>query len=311
MMNRQHIPVMLKEAISGLNIKPHGIYIDCTMGGGGHAAEILRRLNKDGHLYCFEHDFDILSYGRNALAQIASNYTIIPENFIHIKSKIDEIGIKEIDGILYDLGVSSFQFDIGERGFSYHIAAALDMRMNRAQSLSAYDIVNKYSYEELRNIFYQYGEEKFAPPIARRIVTEREKQPITMTTDLAEIVLKSVPPYIRRLDSHPAKKVFQALRIAVNDELNNLEVSLNDAISMLRKGGRIVVISFHSLEDRIVKQIYRKYAEPTIPRGLPIKEKDIIRNYRLVNKRVIVPSEMEISVNKRARSAKMRILEKI
>ncbi|HHZ18038.1 MAG TPA: 16S rRNA (cytosine(1402)-N(4))-methyltransferase RsmH [Acholeplasmataceae bacterium] len=311
MSETRHIPVLLKEAITGLNIKPDGIYIDCTMGGAGHAAEILKRLSDKGHLYCFERDLDIIPGSRDRLAGIASNFTIIPENFINLKARMAELGVRQVNGVLYDLGVSSLQFDLAERGFSYHQDAPLDMRMDRQQILSAYDIVNYNSYEQLKDIFARYGEERFAAQIARRIVATREKKPIATTMELVEIVLKSVPPYVRRQDSHPAKKVFQALRIAVNNELENLEVSLNDAITLLGKGGRTVVISFHSLEDRIVKQTYRKYTEPAIPRDLPVRERDIIRKYRLVNKRVIEPTETEISVNRRARSAKMRILEKL
>jgi 16S rRNA (cytosine1402-N4)-methyltransferase len=311
MRDAQHIPVLLKEAITGLNIKPSGIYIDCTMGEAGHASEILKRLTAGGHLYCFEQDLDVIPLGRDRLTKIGANFTIIPENFVNLRTKMKELGVGQVDGVLYDLGVSSFHFDTAERGFSYHADSPLDMRMDRRQKVSAYDIVNNYTYDQLKDIFFRYGEERFSAQIARRIISTREKEPIATTAELADIVLKSVPSYVRRRDSHPAKKVFQALRIAVNNELENLEVSLNDSITLLGKGGRTVVISFHSLEDRIVKQIYRNYTEPAIPKDLPVREKDIIRKYRLVNRRVIVPTEMEISVNRRARSAKMRILEKL
>lgn len=311
MTDYKHLPVMLHEAITGLDIKADGIYVDATMGGAGHAAEILKRLSIKGHLYCFDRDYDVLVAGRDTLGAIADNFTIFPDNFINIKNRLAEANQSNFDGVLYDLGASSFQFDIPDRGFSYHNEARLDMRMDQSQKLSAYEIVNNYALDELKNIFYRYGEEKYAPLIARRIVAERKNEPITLTTTLADIILKSVPSYVRRGTAHPAKKVFQALRIAVNNEFENLNVSLNEAIAMLKPKGRVVVISFHSLEDRIVKEVFKKYTEPDVPRRLPVRDKDIIRNYKLVNKKVIVPSEMEISVNNRARSAKMRIIEKI
>lgn len=306
-----HIPVMLNEAIEGLNIKPDGIYVDCTMGGAGHSAEILKRLNKNGHLYCFDQDDYAIYRGQKALSEIGKNYTIIPDNFVNIKGQLNKLDVHYVDGILYDLGVSSFHFDIGDRGFSYNHDAKLDMRMDTSQELTAYDIVNFYSFQELRKIFYTYGEEKFSSLVAKRIVEERIVKPIETTFQLTEIIKKAIPAYARRTGGHPSKKIFQALRIAVNDELNVFEKSLIDATSMLKKGGRIVVITFHSLEDRICKNVFRSKVEVNIPHGVPIKDKDIKRNYRLVNNKVIIPTDEELAINNRAHSAKLRILEKI
>jgi len=307
----KHIPVMLNESIEGLNIKSNGIYVDCTMGGAGHSSEILKRLSKDGHLYCFDQDEYAIYRGQSILSEIGTNYTIIPENFVELKQQLKDLEIEYVDGILYDLGVSSFQFDIGERGFSYNFDAKLDMRMNSDQDLTAYTIVNYYSYDQLKMIFYNYGEEKFAPGIAKRIVEAREKKPIETTFELTEIIKKALPAYIRRTGGHPSKKVFQALRIAVNDELNVFEKSLMDATTILKKGGRIVVLTFHSLEDRICKRIFRSKVEVNIPRGVPIKDSEIKRNFRLINTKVIIPTKEELEKNNRAHSAKLRILEKL
>lgn len=310
-MEYKHIPVLLNEAIEGLNIKPNGIYVDCTMGGAGHSTEILKRLKKDGFLYCFDQDEYAIYRGQLALNNIGNNYKIIPDNFVKLKSQLTDLEVTQVDGILYDLGVSSFHFDIGDRGFSYNYDAKLDMRMDIRQDLTAYTIVNTYSYNELKDIFYKYGEEKFSASISKRIVEERAKKPIETTFELTEIIKRSIPAYARRTGGHPSKKVFQALRIAVNDELNVFEKSLRDAATLLKKGGRIVVITFHSLEDRICKNVFREMVEVIIPRGLPIKDKDIKRDFKLVNNKVIIPSQEEVLVNNRSHSAKMRILEKL
>ncbi|HHU55432.1 MAG TPA: 16S rRNA (cytosine(1402)-N(4))-methyltransferase RsmH [Acholeplasmataceae bacterium] len=309
-MEYNHIPVMLNEAIEGLDIKEGGIYVDCTMGGAGHSKEILKRLTS-GHLYCFDQDDYAIERGNEVLKEISSNYTIIKDNFVNIKEQLEKYNVTEVDGILYDLGVSSFHFDIAERGFSYNKEGFLDMRMDQNQYLKAYDIVNFYSYDELKKIFYEYGEEKFSANIARKIVTKRAEKPIETTLELSEIIKEAIPAFARRKGGHPAKKVFQALRIAVNDELNVLKRSLVDALSLLKTKGRVVVISFHSLEDRICKQIFKEKVEVKLPRGLPVKDKDIIRNYHLVNKKVITPSEEELKYNNRAHSAKLRIIEKL
>lgn len=310
-MEYKHIPVLLNEAIEGLNIKPNGIYVDCTMGGAGHSTEILKRLKKDGFLYCFDQDEYAIYRGQLALNNIGNNYKIIPDNFVKLKSQLNDLEVMQVDGILYDLGVSSFHFDMGDRGFSYNYDAKLDMRMDIRQDLTAYTIVNTYSYNELKEIFYKYGEEKFSASISKRIVEERAKKPIETTFELTEIIKRAIPAYARRTGGHPSKKVFQALRIAVNDELNVFEKSLRDATTLLKKGGRIVVITFHSLEDRICKNVFREMVEVNIPRGVPIKDKDIKREFKLVNNKVIIPSQEEVLVNNRSHSAKMRILEKL
>lgn len=309
--NYIHIPVLLCEVIDGLNIKKDGIYVDCTMGGAGHSSEILKRLGENGHLYTFEQDLYAVERGSKRLKEISNNFTVINDNFVNIKSRLNELGVDKVDGILYDLGVSSFQFDIGDRGFSYNSDAKLDMRMNQNQTLTAYDIVNYYSKDELKKIFYKYGEEKFSDRIATNICKRREERPINTTFELVEVIKEALPQAILRKKGHPAKQVFQALRIAVNDELNVFENSLKDALTMLNKNGRIAVITFHSLEDRICKYTFKEKVEVDIPRGIPIMEKDIIREYQLVNKNVIVASEDELQYNNRAHSAKLRIIEKL
>ena len=309
--NFKHIPVLLNESIEGLNINPDGIYVDCTMGGAGHSSEILKRLTGKGRLYCFDQDDYAIQKGNKRLSEIGENYTIIKSNFVNIKSELQKLNIEKVDGVLYDLGVSSFQFDIKESGFSYNMEGDLDMRMNTDQYLKAYDIVNFYSFDELKDIFYKYGEEKFSPLIAKKIVKERENKEIKTTTELAEIILSAVPSHVRRSGKHPAKKIFQALRIAVNDELNVFERSLNDALGMLNVGGRIAVITFHSLEDRICKTVFKNKVEVNIPAGIPILEKDIKRTFKLINNKVIVAGDDELKDNNRSHSAKLRIIERI
>ena len=307
----KHIPVLLNESIEGLNIKPDGIYVDCTMGGAGHSSEILKRLGEKGKLFCFDQDDYAIKKGQDKLSKIGSNYQIIKSNFVNIKSELQNLNIDKVDGILYDLGVSSFQFDIKERGFSYNMEGDLDMRMDTSQELKAYDIVNYYNFEDLKNIFIKYGEEKFSGLIAKKIVQERSKKEIKTTTELVEIILSAVPSYVRRSGKHPAKKIFQALRIAVNDELQVFEKSLTDALDILKVGGRIAVITFHSLEDRICKNIFKSKVEVNIPAGIPILEKDIKRTFRLINNKVIIASEEELEKNNRSHSAKLRIIERI
>ncbi len=306
----EHIPVLLTETIDNLNIKEDGIYVDCTMGGAGHSSEILKRL-KTGHLYCFDQDEYAINRGRERLSEISNSFTIIQDNFVNLKKRLEELGVEKVDGILYDLGVSSFQFDIVDRGFSYNNDAPLDMRMCQENTLTAKDIVNNYTFEELKKIFYMYGEEKFSVQIARNIEKSRKEKPIETTFDLVEIIKKSLPAAVLRKKGHPAKQVFQALRIEVNNELNVFEKSLNDAFTLLNKGGRIAVITFHSLEDRICKQMFKEKVEVNIPRGIPVKDSDIIREYKLINSKVIVASEEELEKNNRAHSAKLRVLEKL
>lgn len=307
----KHISVLKEEAIAGLNIKADGIYVDATLGGAGHASVILSHLNELGHLYCFDQDVFAIRQSEKVLSDIKPNFTIINSNFKHIKQKLNEQGVTKVDGILYDLGVSSFQFDITERGFSYNKDAELDMRMDQSQHLDAKTIVNTYTEQELSKIFFVYGEEKFSRQIARRIVQTRAQKEIETTFELVEVIKKALPAAVLRKGSHPAKKIFQALRIAVNDELRVFETSLKDALTMLNPDGRIAVITFHSLEDRICKNIFKEHVEVDIPRGLPILDKDIKREFELINKKVIIPSELEVLANNRSRSAKLRIIKKL
>ncbi|MFA6627474.1 MAG: 16S rRNA (cytosine(1402)-N(4))-methyltransferase RsmH [Bacilli bacterium] len=307
----KHIPVLLNEVLDGLAIRENGVYVDCTMGGAGHSAAILKQLGPQGHLYCFDQDDYAINRGNLILQEISANYTIIKNNFLNIKEELAKLNITKVDGFLYDLGVSSFQFDIGDRGFSYNKDAVLDMRMDTSSYLRAYDIVNFYSIDELKKIFYMYGEEKYASNISRNIVRCRAEKAIETTFDLVDIIKQSIPAFARRTGGHPAKKVFQALRIAVNDELTVFEKSLKDALLLLREKGRIAVISFHSLEDRICKQTFNDVVNVKLPKGLPIRDADIIRHYRLVNKKVIIANDQELLVNNRAHSAKLRIIEKI
>lgn len=307
----KHIPVLLNEVIEGLAIRKDGIYVDCTMGGAGHSAAILKKLGPKGHLYCFDQDDYAINRGNLVLKEIGTNYTIVKSNFVNIKEELVKLNVEKVDGILYDLGVSSFQFDIGDRGFSYNKEAVLDMRMDTTQYLRAYDVVNYYSVDELKKIFYVYGEEKYASNIAKNIVRRRSERAIETTFDLVDIIKQSIPAFARRTGGHPAKKIFQALRIAVNDELTVFEKSLKDALLLLKEQGRIAVISFHSLEDRICKQTFQDAVNVKLPKGLPIRDADIIRHYRLVNKKVIIANDQELLINNRAHSAKLRMIEKI
>ncbi|MDD3382281.1 MAG: 16S rRNA (cytosine(1402)-N(4))-methyltransferase RsmH [Bacilli bacterium] len=308
--NYSHKSVLLEEVISGLNLKEDGLYVDCTMGGAGHSLEILKKVNK-GHLCCFDQDTDCIEIARKKLSSIGENFTIVKDNFRNIKKRLLELGIEKVDGVLYDLGVSSYQFDTPERGFSYNYDSYLDMRMDQENNLTAYDVVNSYDYDKLCDIFYKYGEEKFSSSIAKNIVRQREIKKIETTFELVEVIKKSIPAAVKRKEGHPAKKIFQAIRIEVNDELKAFEQSLKDSITMLEKGGRIAVISFHSLEDRICKTIFKEKVEVVIPKNVPILDKDIKREFRLVSKKPIIASEVELNLNNRAHSAKLRILEKI
>lgn len=308
--NYKHYSVLLNESIEMLNIKPNGIYVDCTLGGGGHSLEILKKLTT-GHLFAFDQDDYAISKAKVRLQGFENNYTIINANFSNIKSALLEHGIEHVDGVIYDLGVSSFQFDIPERGFSYRFDGPLDMRMDQNASLSAYDVVNNYSENDLKRILYEYGEEKFAPSIARGIVKARSVKPIETTFELVEVIKKSLPASVLRKAGHPAKQTFQALRIEVNGELDVLKNSLDDAVKLLNTGGRVVVITFQSLEDRIVKQMFKKFTTLDIPKGLPFVPDYMKVEYKLVNNKVILPSEKELDENNRSHSAKMRGIEKL
>ncbi len=305
-----HVSVLLNESIENLNIKEDGIYVDCTLGFAGHSKEILKRIKK-GKLFAFDQDGEAINYSKKILDQISGNYEIIKSNFAFIKSELNKRGIEKVDGVLFDLGVSSVQLDEAERGFSFHKDAKLDMRMDTDQSFSAYDVVNDYSKEELEKIFFNYGEEKYSRSIASAIVRERENKKIETTLKLTEIIRESVPEKYRRTH-HPARKVFQAIRIEVNKELDVFTKALNDAIDMLNPGGRICVITFHSLEDRICKKIFKEKSEiDSVFKGLP--DKDIPLEYRpelkLITK--IKPSKKELADNNRSRSSILRVAEKM
>lgn len=304
-----HKSVLLEESIDGLNIKEDGVYVDCTLGFGGHSSEILKRLKK-GLLIAIDQDDMAIKASKERLSKISDNYEIIKCNFVRMKEELLKRGISKVDGILFDLGVSSPQLDIDERGFSYHHDAKLDMRMDQSKEFSAYDVVNTYDYDKLVKIFREYGEEKYATSIAKQIIKYRENKPIETTLELVDII-KSGMPYKAMRDSHPARKVFQAIRIEVNDELNVLEKTLEDAISLLNVNGRICVITFHSLEDRIVKNIFRKYSEvPNEIKKLPFVPKEYQPVLKIISKGT-VPSKKELEENNKARSSRLRIAEKI
>ena len=305
-----HISVLLNESIQQLNIKKNGVYVDCTLGGGGHSSEILKRI-PNGHLYAFDQDSFAINTADEKLKKIASNYTLINENFVNIKVALEEENVYGVDGILYDLGVSSFQLDIPERGFSYRFDGPLDMRMDQTAELDAYTVVNTYDEKSLVRILFEYGEEKFARLIARKIVSEREKKPIETTLELVEIIKKALPASALRNSSHPAKQTFQAIRIEVNHELDILKKALEDGLSILNNNGRMVVITFHSLEDRIVKKLFKEKTTLQLPKDLPYIPEGYEIEFKLINSKVILPSESEISNNLRSHSAKMRVIEKI
>lgn len=306
-----HISVLLKETIEGLNIKEDGIYVDCTLGGGGHSQEILKRLTT-GHLYCFDQDQHAIEAAKARLEQISNRFTIIYANFKDLKKELAKHGVEHVDGIIFDLGVSSPQFDDGERGFSYNYDAKLDMRMDQNQTLTAYDIVNSYSYQDIVTILYKYSEEKFAKQIARAIERHRQVKPIETTFELVDIIKEAIPAPARRKGGHPAKRTFQALRIAVNDELNVFDIALNDALDILNVHGRIAVITFHSLEDKICKYTFQEVTkQPDLPRGMPIVPEYLKPKFQKITRKPIVASDEELLENHRAHSAKLRIIERI
>ena len=304
----KHISVLLDECIEGLNIKEDGIYVDATLGGGGHSSEILKRLTT-GHLYCFDQDDFAIDKARARLSEIGSNFTIIKSNFVNLKEELAKLNISHIDGIIYDLGVSSFQFDDPERGFSYKYDAYLDMRMDQSASLTAHDIVNTYSLDEISKIISKYGEDPFAYKIAKKIVEARNIKPINTTFELVDVIKSALPQKILNKKGHPAKQTFQALRIAVNDELQVFEKSVLQAIDITNIGGRIVVITFHSLEDRICKHTFKEFSEIKVPKNLPVVINELAP-LKLITKSPILPSEEELEFNNRAHSAKLRIAEK-
>ena len=304
-----HYSVMLQEAIDGLNIKEDGIYVDCTCGYAGHSSEILKRL-KSGFLYAFDQDQEAIDYSSEKLSKISDNFKIIKSNFENLKECLKQEGIEHVDGILFDLGFSSPQIDNPERGFSFMRDSKLDMRMDRDNILSAYEVINEYTEEKLTEIFFKYGEEKFSKSIAKNIVKAR---PIDTTMQLVDVIQKSVPTKYA-LQSHPERQIFQAIRIEVNQELKVLENVLPDAIDLLNKGGRISVITFHSLEDRIVKQTFKNESEyDSFYQGM--REQDIPEDkkprLKLINKKPILASDKELKENSRSKSAKLRVVERV
>jgi 16S rRNA (cytosine1402-N4)-methyltransferase len=313
-----HITVLKEEATEGLNIKQDGIYVDCTLGGGGHSSVIASKLGPGGRLIALDQDDWALDNAREKLAPYGERITLVKTNFRDLEQVLKDLdvpmkdGVPQVDGILYDLGVSSPQFDEGERGFSYNHDAPLDMRMDQDASLTAKEIVNEWPEEEIARILYRYGEEKFSRRIARVIVEKRKQSTIETTGELVELIKEGIPAAARRTGGHPAKRSFQALRIAVNDELGAFEEGLHQAVRCLAPGGRVSVITFHSLEDRICKQIFSSYLEKcTCPPDFPLCVCGGNGVMRLVNRKPLIPTETELAENSRARSAKLRVAEKL
>lgn len=310
-MEFRHISVLRNECIEGLKIRPDGIYVDGTLGGAGHAAEVLKRLGPDGRLIGIDQDEVAVANGQEKLGRF-SNVTIVRDNFRNFAAIMETLGIQTVDGVLLDLGVSSKQLDDGERGFSYMQDAPLDMRMDRRNPRTAAEIVNQYSQEELRRIIQDYGEERWSARIASFIVQEREKEPIRTTGDLVRIIKEAVPKGARQDGPHPAKRTFQALRIEVNQELSILEGAIRDMVERLSPGGRICILTFHSLEDRIVKQTFRSLENPcTCPKDFPVCVCGKKQVLRVITRKPILPGAEEVKENPRSRSAKLRIAERV
>lgn len=306
----KHVSVLLEESISALNLKENSIIVDCTLGYGGHSSYILQRIKK-GFLFAFDQDSEAIRHSTNRLNAIGTNFTIIKSNFVNLKQELENREVTEVDGILFDLGVSSPQLDDASRGFSYHEDAKLDMRMNRENPLSAYEVVNNYSKEDLARIFKKYGEDKFSNNIAKKIVEYRAQKPIETTLELVDIIKSAVPMKFRK-DKHPARQIFQAIRIEVNHELDVLEPAIEHALSLVKVGGRVAVITFHSLEDRIIKQIFKeKCMIDDKVKGLPNIPDEYLPDFKLVVNKAILPSKEELANNNRARSAKLRVIERI
>lgn len=305
-----HYSVMLKEVIDNLNLKDTGIYVDATLGYAGHTGEILKRV-KRGFIFAFDQDINAINYSKEKLSKIGSNFLLIKSNFLYMKEELAKQNINSVDGIVFDLGVSSPQLDTKERGFSYHFDSRLDMRMDLDNPISAYEVVNNYSESDLFRIIFTYGEEKHAKSIAKNIVKARNIKPIETTLELVDVIKKSMP-YKDTINKHPAKKTFQAIRIEVNHELDILETSLKNALSLLNVGGRIVVITFHSLEDRIVKQVFKEVSsvDPVVA-SLPVIPDAYQPDFKLVTDKVILPSKEELEENNRSHSSKLRVIERI
>lgn len=310
-MEFNHVSVLLNECLEGLNIKENGIYVDGTLGGAGHSSEILKRLSKEGRLIGIDQDTDALKAAKERLKDY-SNVTFVHSNFSNIENVLNNLNIDGVDGILMDLGVSSYQLDEGERGFSYMKDAPLDMRMNRENDFSAYNVVNEYSEEDLYRIIRDYGEEKFAKRIASFIVENRQEKNIETTLELVEIIKNAIPAKARREGPHPAKRTFQAIRIEVNSELSILNKTIEDGVEKLNKGGRMAIITFHSLEDRIVKNKFRDLAVSCrCPKEFPVCVCGEKAKVKIISRKAIEPTKEEVEINPRSRSAKLRIIEKL
>lgn len=308
-----HITVLLHETIDQLDVQPDGIYVDATLGGAGHSEYLLSKLGDKGRLYAFDQDQTAIDNAKKRLAPYIERgmVTFIKDNFRNLKTRLNEVGVEKIDGICYDLGVSSPQLDERERGFSYKQDAPLDMRMNQEAALTAYQVVNQYPYNDLVRIFFKYGEDKFSKQIARKIEQAREIKPIETTTELAEIIKSAKPAKELKKKGHPAKQIFQAIRIEVNDELGAADESIQQAIDLLAVGGRISVITFHSLEDRLTKQLFKEASTVDVPKGLPFIPDDLQPKLELVSRKPILPSKEELEANNRAHSAKLRVARKV
>jgi len=308
-----HVTVMLHETIDMLDVKSDGIYVDATLGGAGHSEYLLSKLSEKGHLYAFDQDQNAIDNAQKRLAPYIEKgmVTFIKDNFRHLQARLQEAGVEEIDGICYDLGVSSPQLDQRERGFSYKKDAPLDMRMNQEASLTAYEVVNRYDYHDLVRIFFKYGEDKFSKQIARKIEQARQVKPIETTTELAEIIKSAKPAKELKKKGHPAKQIFQAIRIEVNDELGAADESIQQAMDMLALDGRISVITFHSLEDRLTKQLFKEASTVEVPKGLPFIPDELKPKMELVSRKPILPSKEELEANNRSHSAKLRVARKI
>ncbi len=310
-MEFHHVTVLLDEAVDGLNIKPNGIYADGTMGGGGHSRKILESLSEGGKLVGFDRDGEAINVCKERLGAYQRQVTFINRNFNEVKEVLKELAIEKIDGAVLDLGVSSYQLDCGERGFSYNEDAALDMRMDQTASFSAYNVVNEYSEQEIADIIFKYGEDRWAKRIAEFIVKAREEKPVETTGELVSIIKKAVPKGARQDGPHPAKRTFQAIRIEVNNELSGLSKAVEDFIDVLAPGGRLCIITFHSLEDRIVKTVFAQAQKGCVcPENLPVCMCGKKPLGKVITRKPIVPSEKELEKNPRARSAHLRIFEK-
>ncbi len=311
-MEFNHVSVLLREAVDGLNIKPDGIYVDGTLGGGGHSLEIAKRLTEGGHLYGIDRDMDAIEAAGERLREYSDRFTAVHGNFYNAAEILDELGVDKIDGFLLDLGVSSHQLDEADRGFSYMHDAPLDMRMDRQSEYTAWNVVNEKSEKELNDIIYKYGEEKWAKRIAQFIVAERNIKHINTTYELVEVIKKAVPKGARREGPHPAKRTFQAIRIEVNGELAILDKAVDSMTLKLNEGGRMCIITFHSLEDRIIKNAMRRHENPcTCPPEFPVCVCGKKPDGKVITRKPVLPSEEELEFNPRARSAKLRIMQRI